>query len=206
MLLSGMVLLQAVADRIVGRYLASLPGTEVIPVAERHSLGGRGVDLVYVVQGEQRSVKVKPDVYFGSDHAKIADRSLSLYREDAGGCALQAVADSPNRDPGWILTSDADEIFYYYLAIAQPEDQVRALLTEPDEILFSQLKVERDDLLVLPMAATRTWFAENAERYPSRPVALGEYSAWYRLVSRAEVESAVRGASDRGPIFGGLVR
>ena len=206
MLLSGMVLLQAVAERIVGRYLASLPGTEVIPLAARHSLAGRGVDLVYVVQGEQRGVKVKPDVYFGSDPAKVADRNLSFYREDAGGCALQAVADSPNRDPGWILTSDADEIFYYYLGIAQPEDQVRALLAEPDEVFFSRLKVERDDLLVLPMATTRAWFAQNAERCPSRPVALGEHSAWYRLARRAEVESAVRGASDRGPIFGGLLR
>ena len=199
-----MVLLQAVAERIVGRYLASLPDTEVVPASENHSVGDRGVDLRYVSQGERRSVKVKPDVYFGTDPLKVADRSLSLYREDVGRCALQAVADSSTRDRGWIFTSEADEIFYYYLAISQPEDQVRALFAEPDEAFFSRLEVERDDLLVLPMAATRAWFAEQAERSPSRPVAHGDSSAWYRLVPRVEIEREVRGAADRGPIFGSL--
>ena len=111
-------------------------------------------------------MKIKPDVYYGSDPAKVADRNLSLYREDAGRCALQAVADSSTREPGWILTSDADDIYYYYLAIAQPEDQVRALLDGSEETFFSGLKVERDDLLVLPMAATRAWFVRAGRAQP----------------------------------------
>jgi hypothetical protein len=199
-----MVLLQAVAERIIGRYLASQPGVEVAPVSEYYSLGGRGADLTYTTRGESRTVKVKPDPYFGTDPTKAADRDLSFYREDARCCALQAIADSSTRDPGWVFTSDADEIFYYYLAIAQPEDEVRAIFAEDDEQFFSRLKVERDDLLVLPMAGTRAWLAERVERYPSRPVALGGYSAWYRLVPRAEIESAVAGVSDRGPVFAGV--
>jgi hypothetical protein len=206
MVLSGMILLQNVAERIVGRYLATLPGTEATSGLENASLRARGIDLTYVVQGESRSVKVKPDVYFGTDPAKIADRNLSLYREDVGRCALQAVADSSTRDPGWILTSEADEIFYYYLALLQPEDQIRALVSEPDEVFFSRLEVERDDLLVLPMGAMRAWFAEQAERCPSRPVAQGDLSAWYRLVPRAEIERTVLGATDRGSIFHSLAR
>ena len=206
MLLSGTGLLQVVAERIVGSYLASQPGTEVVSSSDDPALRATGVDLTYSSQGELRSVKVKPDVYFGTDPVKIADRSLSLYREDVGRCALQAIADSSTRDPGWILTSEADEIFYYYLAIPQNEDQVRALVSEPDEVFFSRLLVERDDLLVLPMAATRAWFAERAERCPSRPVLHGERSAWYRLVPRAEIEGAVSGAYDRGPVFSGLAR
>ena len=123
-----------------------------------------------------------------------------------GLIALQAVADSSTRDPGWIYTSEADEVFYYYLAISQSEDEVRALFAEPDESFFAGLKVDRDDLLVLPLAPARAWFAERAERYPSRPVAFEGYSAWYRLVPRAEIQNALSGVTDRGPIFGGLGR
>ncbi len=205
MVLKGTPLLHAVADRIVGRYLSALPDTQVVPSPEG-SAAGRGADLVYVSNGVRRVVKVKPDAYFGTDPAKIADRSLSFYRQDAGLIALQAVADSSTRDPGWIYTSEADEVFYYYLAISQSEDEVRALFAEPDESFFAGLKVDRDDLLVLPLAPARAWFAERAERYPSRPVAFEGYSAWYRLVPRAEIQNALRGVTDRGPIFGGLGR
>jgi hypothetical protein len=201
-----MTLLHTVSERIIRAYLASLPGVEVAPSSAGRSAGELGVDITYVLQGERRKVKVKPDVYFGSDPAKIADRSLSFYREDAGRCALQAVADSSTRAPGWIFTSDADEIFYYYLAITQPEEQVSELLSAPDEVFFSRLRVERDDLLVLPMVATRAWFAEQAERCPSRPVAHGDFSAWYRLIPRAEIEAGVGGTVDRGAIFGNLAR
>ena len=173
--------------------------------AVRGRLGGRsGGRSGYVSNGVRRVVKVKPDAYFGTDPAKIADRSLSFYRQDAGLIALQAVADSSTRDPGWIYTSEADEVFYYYLAISQSEDEVRALFAEPDESFFAGLKVDRDDLLVLPLAPARAWFAERAERYPSRPVAFEGYSAWYRLVPRAEIQNALSGVTDRGPIFGGL--
>jgi hypothetical protein len=204
MVLRGMTLLQAVAERIVRGYLAKLPGVEVVQASGANSHGERDVDVTYVSSGERRNAKIKPDVYFGSDSAKVADRNLSLYREDAGRCAIQAVANSATRAPGWIYTSEADEIFYYYLAISQPEDQVRELLSEPDDVFFSRLQVDRDDLLVLPMAETRAWFAEQADGCPSRPVAHGDFSAWYRLVPRAEIESGVRGVSDRGAIFGGL--
>ena len=199
-----MVLVQAVAERIVGRYLALQPDTEVLESSGDGAPSGNGVDLAFVTKGVRTSVKVKPDVYFGTDPAKIADRGLSFYRQDAERVALQAVADSTTRGPGWILTSDADALYYYYLAISQPEDEVRALLAEPDDVFFSRLAVDRDDLLVLPMAATRSWFAEQAERCPSRPVAHGDRSAWYRLVPRAEIQGSVRGAVDRGRIFSGL--
>jgi len=204
MLMRGMSLLQAVAERIVRGYLASLPGVEVLPASDEGSQGKSGVDVTYISIGERRNVKIKPDVYFGSDLAKVKDRTLSLYREDVGRCAIQAVANSSTRAPGWIYTSEADEIFYYYLAISQPEDRVRELLSEPDDGFFSRLQVDRDDLLVLPMAEMRAWFAEQSERCPSRPVAHGDFSAWYRLVPRAEIESSIRGAADRGSIFGGL--
>ena len=204
MLLSGVVLLQAVAERVLARYLALSPGTEVAPVAEPDSLRRRGIDLAYVAQGERRTAKVKPDVYFGTDLSKIDDRSLTFYRQNAGRCALQVIADSVTHDSGWVFTSEADELFYYYVAILQDEAEVRELLSEDDEHFFSHLQVERDDLLVLPMGRVRAWFAEHAIRYPSRPVSLGESSAWYRLVPRAEIESAVPGIEDRGPIFANL--
>jgi len=200
MLQSGKALLQAVAERIVVRYLGSLPETETVPMEEVRALG-QGVDLAYVSRGLRKTVMVKPDVYFGADPAKAADRMLPLYRGDLAICALQSVADSTTHDPGWMLTSDADELFYYFLAIPQREAEIRDILAAPDDSFFARLKVERDDLLVFPMEATRAWFVAQAERLQSRPIALGGSSAWYRLAPRVEIENAVRGASDHGPIF-----
>ncbi|MDR3686307.1 MAG: hypothetical protein P4L93_05050 [Coriobacteriia bacterium] len=201
---TGAQLLQSVAQRILTRYLGrgSAQGAEA--VSGSLTFASRGIDITYSVGGQRRSVKVKADPYFGTDSAKIGDRSLAFYRADTGMAALEAVANSTTRQPGWMIESDADELCYYYLALAQPEDEVRALLGEPDEVFFSELQVERDDLIVIPMAEARLWFEANADSYPPRPVFLGTTSAWYRLVPRAVLQSQLPGVRIVGPVFASL--
>lgn len=201
----GMSLLQQVAERIVARQLVRMGRVDVQVVSAFSSFGGRGVDITYPWQNGRRQIKVKADPYFGLDRAKEADRSLFFYRPDMNSYAFEFVANSATREPGWIFGSDADEIYYYFLALGQAEDEVRALLAEPDEVLFSELKVERDDLRVLPMADTRRWFEAHADAYTPRPVVTGGAAAWYRLVPREDLEREVQ-VVDLGAVFGTLAR
>lgn len=202
---SGMMLLQRVAERILARYLESNGRQGVEVVSNFSSLGGRGIDLTYAWQGSRMRIKVKPDPYFGIDAAKVGARAFSFYRAETGSYAFEAVANAATREPGWMFESDADEIYYYFVAIAQEEDEVRALVSEPDEVFFSELKVERDDLRILSMDPTRAWFEANYERYTPRPVMVGGASAWYRLVPRADIERSVA-VKAVGPVFAQLAR
>lgn len=202
MSLSGIDLLQAVAERILSRYLVIGLGRADVLASPGLALGGKNVDITFAWQGNKRRVKVKPDPYFGLDAVKCHDRSMAFYRADAGAYAFEAVANSATREPGWVLESDAEEIYYYYLVIAQSEEEVRALLNEPDEVFFSELRVERDELVILPMRQTRDWFERNFERYTPRPVMAGGASAWYRLVPRTDIEASVQGITHVGSVFG----
>lgn len=202
MSVTGMLLLQDVAIRIIGGYLRATGHADVRPSNGRDALGGRGVDLTYVNQGASRSVKVKPDSYFGLDRVKVADRELAFYRADASAFAFEAVANAATREPGWMFESVADDLYYYFVAIPQPEDEVRALMNEPDEVFFSELAVERDELVILPMRQTKEWFELHFEDYTPRPVMLGGASAWYRLVPRADIERSMPGIVRAGSVFG----
>ncbi len=206
MFLTGPVLLHEVAQRILKSWLVAQGRVDVQTTEGRDSVAGRQVDLVHAWQGSRNRIKVKADQYFGVDPAKINDRALSFYREDAHSYAFEAVSNAATREPGWIFESMADEIYYYYLAIGQPEDEVRALLSEPDEVFMSELAVDRDELVILPMGATRTWFETNYERYTPRPVLIAGASAWYRLVPRADIEGAVQGIKRVGPVLRSLSR
>lgn len=200
----GLPLLQAVAERIVAQWLREQGQREVTRTAGRQALGGRGVDITYLSSGGLKRVKVKADPYFGVDPRLVSDRSLSFYREDEKSFAFEAVANVATRELGWILDSDADDLYYYYLVIEQTEDEVKALASERDEVLFAELRVCRDQLIVLPMRETRTWFEANADRFTPRPVLYGGGSGWYRLVPREELLSSISGIRTVGPIFSSL--
>ena len=198
---SGMPLLQNVAERIISAYLRSTGAQEVELVSTFEALGGHGVDIIFKRDGARHQVKVKPDPYFGTDVSRINDRSRSFYRANANSYAFEAVANTATRAPGWIFSSPSDEIFYYRVALIQQEDEIRALMAEPDEVFFSELAVERDDLQILSMSPARMWFESHFEEYTPRPVMLGGAAAWYRLVPRADIESAVAGIKNIGPVF-----
>ena len=148
MSVSGTLLLQDVAVRIVARWLRERGKLDVQITSGREAVGGRAVDLAYAWQGSRLKIKVKPDPYFGSDEGKIRDRSLSFYRADAAAYAFESIANSATREPGWVSDSAADELYYYRLALGQTEDEVRALMGEPDEVFFSELWVDRDELVI----------------------------------------------------------
>lgn len=199
---SGMSLLQAAAERIVARYLADVGRAEVTMLNRGVQLGAASsVDVSYRYQGRFVRVKIKPDVYFGTDPAKVRNRDYVFYRSEAGHYAFESISNHMTREVGWMFNSEAEELFYYYLVIAQSEDEVRALLSEPDDVFFGELKVERDELRILPMAATRDWFTAHYEEYTPRPVTIGDVSAWYRLIPRSDIDTQVAGIRNVGAIF-----
>ncbi|MDZ4170011.1 MAG: hypothetical protein U1E26_10225 [Coriobacteriia bacterium] len=204
--MNGAQLLQRVSERVLVRWLTSQGRLDVHLTGGLESLGGRAVDLTYAWQGGQQRIKVKADPYFGTDARKIADRGLTFYRGDASAFAFEAVANAATREPGWMFETTANEIYYHYLAINQPEEEVAALLNEPDEVFFAELAVERDELVILPVKETRRWFETNYEQYTPRPVMSTGVSAWYRLVPRVEIERAVPGIRNVGPVFARLMR
>lgn len=201
MALAGGVLLHEVAKRILLRYLVR-SGADDVASDDRPE---EAVDVRYTVGGVRLAGKIKADPYFGTDPALIADRSLTFYRADTDSYAFEALADTTMRAPGWMQRSEADELLYYRLAIAQPEAEVAALLYGPDEVFFTELAIERDDLRILPMPALRAWFATAYARYTPRPVVADGRPAWYRIVPATEVHASVPGIRAVGPVFRALL-
>lgn len=196
----GSRLLHEVAVRILVRYLQCAGHRDAAASTDAIN-GAQCVDLAYSLDGVRRSVTVKADSYAGVDPAKVARRELVFYRPSTGMYGLESLADTFSRQPGWVQRSQADELFYYRLAIAQTEDEVAALMDEPDDVFFSEIAVERDDLRIIPMRPLQEWFAATGERYSPRPVLTEGRSAWYRIVPEADLEAGVAGVQRVGSIF-----
>ncbi|PKQ19600.1 MAG: hypothetical protein CVT66_09460 [Actinobacteria bacterium HGW-Actinobacteria-6] len=202
-MLSGTVLLHEVAKRIILRYLRTRGFLDAV-IASDMLDEAEGVDLTYTTGGRRTTVKVKADAYYGIDPAKVADRDLIYYRAETSSYGFEAIADSVTRRPGWLQRSSADELFYYRIALGQTEAEVAALMEEPDEVFFAELKVERDDLKVLPMRALQGWFDVVGDRFMSRPVLTSGRSAWHRIVPAADVEANIAGVRDLGSLFASI--
>ena len=78
-------------------------------------------------------------------------------------------------------------------------------MAEQDEVFFSELAVDRDELIVLPMQTVREWFERHRVEHAPRPILpLDGVAAWYRPVPRQDVERAVEGVRRVRPVFGAL--
>lgn len=203
MYLTGSPLIHEVGKRILARHLETA-GARDVEVSPAMGVDATGVDIRRLEGATTITAKVKVDYYFGSDPVKIGNRDYTFYRNDTASYALEAMADTTTRAPGWVLTSLADQLLYYRLAIPRPEAEVAALLESPDGVFFSELGVERDELRILPMRGLREWFERSNDRYMPRPVITGGRSAWYRIVPMAELEAAVPGVKVITPVYRAL--
>lgn len=203
MALTGSPLIHEVGKRILGRYLETA-GARDVELSPAMRVDATGVDIRRVEGLSPITAKVKVDYYYGNDSAKIANRDYTFYRTDTGSYALEAIADTATRAPGWVVTSLADQLLYYRLALPRPEAEVAALLESPDGVFFSELGVDRDELRIVPMHALREWFDRSNDRYMPRPVITGGRSAWYRIVPMTELEAGVPGVTVVGPVYSRL--
>lgn len=195
----GDALLHRVGLRIVDRYLTATGRGLLARVDIMDDAGD--VDLAYREGARRIAATLKVDPYFGTDPMKARDRSLRYYRPASGTYAIETIANALTREAGWLFRSQADVLCYYRLAIAQPEAEVAALMQEPDAVFFSELAVERDGLTVIPLPALRAWLNGREDAYVSRPVVGEGRCAWCRIVPGDDLESAVAGIVDTGPVF-----
>lgn len=198
----GALLLQSVTERVIAEYLKGQGASAVraATLGKRDGLG-EGVDLTYEKDARVVRVKVKPDTYYGIDRKMASDLSLPFYRSDSGEYALQIIKHHVTREPGWMVISEAEELYYYYVVLGQTEEEMAALVRSPDAVFFSELDVVRDELIVMPLAAVKAWFEEHQEEFTSRPVRSGAHSAWYRLVPRTVLDAAVPSIRHVGSVF-----
>lgn len=203
MALTGSPLIHEVGKRILGRYLETA-GARDVELSPAMRADGTGIDIRRTEGLTAITAKVRVDYYFGDDKAKIADRDLTFYRTDTASYALEAIADTATRAPGWMLTSLADQLLYYRIALPRPEAEIAALLDSPDGVFFTELGVDRDELRIVPMRALREWFERSNDRYMPRPVITGGRSAWYRIVPIAELEAGVPGVTMVAPVYSRL--
>jgi len=196
----GNALLHNVGLRIVSGYLVSAGYRDVHGYADVRDEAA-AIDLSYRDGVSAVTVTLKVDPYFGTDPMAASDRSLPFYRTASDTYALEVVANSLTRQPGWLTRSNADLLFYYRIAIGQQEDEISALMAEPDEVFFTELEVERDDLCSIPFPALREWFDTRQEAYISRPIALEGRSAWHRIVPASDLEASVQGVTSLGSAF-----
>lgn len=201
MVLAGSPLIHEVGKRILGRYFETA-GARDVELSPLMRSDGTGIDIRRTEGLTVITAKVRVDYYFGSDQSRIANRDLTFYRTNTASYALEAIADTVTRAPGWVLASRADQLLYYRVALPRPEAEIAALLESPDGVFFSELGVDRDELRIVPMRALRDWFERSGERYTPRPVITGGRSAWYRIVPIAELDACVPGVKVVGPIYG----
>ena len=170
---------------------------------------GRGVDIVVsLATAAARVIKVKADPYFGTDPAKIArSHACRSTAPTPVSSRFEAVANSATREPGWMLDSDADELYYYYLALAQTEDEVRALSRRAaTRSFFSETQGRARRPARPPDGPTRAWFDEHADTLSVAPRRCSRGTRRGTVWSREPtIESALeRRDGSSGPIFAGL--
>jgi hypothetical protein len=140
----------------------------------------RGIDLILQSpgSGSQITADAKVDTYIGSDRSR---KVRGLCNPDSGVLLIETLSqlqyDRQEKDiRGWFLTSEADEIHYYYLALLNsPEEldpffaEVRQLnndgasTTTTEERLIRSLRVDRDLLLTYKLSEARAWFEDPPE-------------------------------------------
>lgn len=138
----------------------------------------KGVDLVLKRPGGIESIDLKVDSYFGTDPAK---KARGLYNLDSGVLLIETTSqlryDRADLDrhpdvPGWFFTSQADTIYYYFVAIETPAATLKPILARREILknrngaaelfereLIGALNIERDELLTYSLEKARKWYS-----------------------------------------------
>ncbi|HEV2119088.1 MAG TPA: hypothetical protein VGS11_03120 [Candidatus Bathyarchaeia archaeon] len=146
----------------------------------------KGIDLVLNLPNlRKRTIDLKVDSYIGSDPSR---KIRGLCNPDSGFILLETISQLqydrlrnassgtlPVRQkadvPGWFFTSSADEVYYYFLALLNSENQLNPLYEEyvelvkgnqpTDEVenrLLRELRVDRDLLVTFSLSEARAWY------------------------------------------------
>lgn len=138
----------------------------------------KGLDLV--LEGKQTiGIDLKTDSYIGSDPER---KIRGQCNPDSGAILIETISQLQyNRQKqdvlGWFFTSQADEIYYYYLALLNEPQQLDEIYAEyrdrlksgsetksVENRLLKALQVDNDLLVTYNLKEARSWLAQNESR------------------------------------------
>lgn len=173
---------------IVKRYLTrNKDSRDLRDVHSNPEFYDKGIDLILnLPNAQKRTIDLKVDSYIGSDPSR---KIRGLCNPDSGFILLETISQlqydrsrkvSTNGTllarqkadaPGWFFTSSADEVYYYFLALLNAENQLNPLYSEyvelvkgnqpTDEVenrLLRELRVDRDLLVSFSLSDARAWY------------------------------------------------
>jgi hypothetical protein len=158
---------------VVKRYLELNATVQDVHADPRYF--SKGVDLV--VQGTREfSIDLKIDSYIGTDpNRKIRGQC----NPNSGVILLETISQlqyNRNRTDvsGWFYTSEADEIYYYYLALLNEPGQLNEIYNEykdcvksgretetAEDRLIKSIEVDNDLLVTYALKEARVWLKAN---------------------------------------------
>lgn len=171
---------------IVKRHLEG-SGARVEDVHNDPKYFSKGVDLIaHTGKDGTLTLDVKVDSYYGSDPNR---RIRGLCNPDSGFILLETISQlqydrKPDVGPdghipvrgkgdvlGWFYTGQADEVYYYYLALLNEEGELNPIYaeyvnlaksnvstTEVENKMLRTLRVDRDLLVSFRLDETRKWY------------------------------------------------
>jgi hypothetical protein len=191
----------------------------------------KDIDLVLnLPNAQKKTIDVKIDSYYGSDPSR---KTRDLYNPDSGFILLETIGQlqydrarkvSTNGTlpvrreadiPGWFFTSSADEVYYYFLALLNTEDQLNPFYADYVELvknnqptddlenrLLGELHVDRDLLVSFSLSKAREWFDNSTETafHGYAPAPNPSYLTLSKRVKRDQFISSGIGKS-HGSIF-----
>lgn len=140
----------------------------------------RGIDLV-VEAPQSYSIDLKVDSYIGSNPER---KIRGMCNPDSKMILIETLSqlqyDRKKEDiPGWFFTSNADEVFYYYLALLNEPNELNPIYSlykeaitqhrETEAIedqLIRSLKVDRDLLVTYDLKKARLWYTRTGFKLP----------------------------------------
>lgn len=175
--------LESVGIAIVKAWLrATNPGIRIEDVHDNRDWFNKGIDLVLRYSDGTETVDLKVDSYYGTDPAK---KARGVYNLDSGVLLIETTSqlrydrtrlETHPDVPGWFFTSQADRIFYYFVAIETPLSTIKATLARRqalegrgevadliDRELLGILNLERDELLSYRLKDAREWYRTAPE-------------------------------------------
>jgi len=219
---------------IVKRYLEG-SGARVEDVHNDPKYFSRGIDLIaHTVKQGTLTMDVKVDSYYGSHPDR---RIRGLCNPDSGFILLETISQlqydrKPGVEldghiparvksdvPGWFFTGQADEVYYYYLALLNEEGELNPIYaeyvnlaksnestTEVEYKMLRALRVDRDLLVSFKLDETRKWY-QTAPASVFQGFAPAPNPTYLTLSRRAYRDNFISNGPGKshGPIFPAVV-
>ncbi|MGH2593952.1 MAG: hypothetical protein ACRDGG_10610 [Anaerolineae bacterium] len=182
--------------RILSRFLMRRPRSLRLENVEHdRNFQRRGIDLIWhrAIRGhEQTTVEIKCDAHAGADEALARSTGYPFYALNTRNFAIETVANDNLGTPGWIFSSQADMLLYYFAAIPRTVAEIEELSRIGEDDLLANLGIAGDRLYVLDLPELRDWFTAVQHNYREVAAQNEGYRTLSRLAPCQDVVNAIK--------------